>query len=339
MPKSFQISLPDAEKQKLINRIETDFLLAKASHLRYSQRCAEWMQKWEARVDAPAAGDEDKPNNTVPLVQWQCFAKLARDMQALLGDEAAITAAATGPSDRGLVQKVGRYMTSRVFDQMKLVNPLCEFEFRRILNGWSAAYRPWYRSEFTPLENGKPKQVCDYEGPGFFPLEPDDLVVPGERGVRSLQDFSFVVRRLPVSVDDIQRKAGTLYFEECAEPEFVTRLIDWAQASQGQNDYTMVGDDPVRKEREQSEGVDYDAYMLGRRTIWIWEWYGKWRPLKSAGKDAAENDLAGRELFEADWVVRFVPGMREIVGCQDLLQLYPKMKRRRPFVESTLIKH
>jgi hypothetical protein len=43
-------------------------------------------------------------------------------------------------------------------------------------------------------------------------------------------------------------------------------------------------------------------------------------------------------MFESDLVVRFVPGMREIVGIQDLLQLYPKMRKRRPFVESTLIK-
>ena len=36
--------------------------------------------------------------------------------------------------------------------------------------------------------------------------------------------------------------------------------------------------------------------------------------------------------------MRFIPGMRKIVGCQDLLELYPKMRKRRPFVESTLIK-
>ena len=90
--------------------------------------------------------------------------------------------------------------------------------------------------------------------------------------------------------------------------------------------------------RDSSEGVDYDAYSLGRRSIWMWEWYGYWRPLKKQTRDGDIDDLEKRLLYEADYVVKFIPGLREIVGCQDLLQLYPKMRRRRPFVESTLLK-
>lgn len=335
MPKSFQIELSEGEKTLLSTRIEQDFLLAKASHQRWSERCAGWMQKWEGRVNPPPIGDEDKPNHTVPLIQWQAFNKLARDVQALLGEDAEVTAKATGPSDRGQVEKIGRWMTSRLFDQMEVTNPLIEFEFRRILNGWSCAYRPWYRREFDTLENGVRTRVSDYEGPGFFPLEPDDIVVPPERGVLDIQDFSFVIRRVRVTVDDLQRGAGTLYSEDCATPEFVKEAIDWANT--GFNDYTVPGQDPVRAERELSEGVEYDSYMMGRRSLWVWEWYGKWRPLKTT-EDGSENDLQRRELYEADWVVRFLPGMRKIIGCQDLLELYPKMRKRRPFVESTLIK-
>ncbi len=336
MPKSFQIELGDSEKSKLIDRIERDFLWSKTSHMRYSEQCRQWMQRWQARVDAPRIGEEEKPNHVVPLTQWHVFNKLARDMQALLGDDAEITARPTGPSDAAKVRKIGRYMTSRVFDQMEILNPLCEFEFRRILNGWSAAYRPWWRREYDTLVNGKRKRVCDYEGPGFFPLEPDDLMVPPERGVKSLQDFSFVIRRVRVTVDDLVRGDGTLY-QGTSDPEMVTKLIDWA--NQGvSNDYTMVGQDPVRTERERSEGVDYQSYMPGGRSIWLWEWYGYWRPLKKRNTDAGTEDLDMRETLEADWCVKFIPGLREIVGVQDLLELYPKMRKRRPFVESTLIK-
>ena len=337
MPKSFQIPLSLSEQALLINRIEQDFLLAKASHLAYNERCAGWMKKWEARVERPKAGDELKPNHTVPLIQWQCFNKLARDMQALLGDDAEITARATGPTDAAKVAKIGRYMTSRVFDQMELISPLCVFEFRRILNGWACAYRPWLKREFTTLENGKPKRVCDYEGPGFIPLEPDDVMVPPERGVTSIHDFSYVIRRVRVTVDDLIRGDGTLY-QGTSDPEMAAKLLSWAEQGPS-NDYTLEGQDPVRTEREKSEGVNYDAFMYGRRSLWMWEWYGKWRPLKGRLKAAtAENDLQRRELFEADWVVKLIPGLREIVGVQDLLELYPKMRRRRPFVESTLIK-
>lgn len=336
MAKSFQIALSPSERSRFVDRIEQDFLNSKASHLRYAERCAGWMQKWENRVNPPRLGDERKPNHTVPMVQWQVFNKLARDLQTILGDDAEITADAVGASDVASVKKIGRYMTNRVFAQMKITENLCIFEFRRILNGWAAAYRPWFKREFTTLKNGKPTRVCDYEGPGFFPLEPDDLIVPPERGITSLQDFSFVIRRVPVSVDDLFRGDGTLY-QGTSDPEFMKRAIDWAKNNTS-NDYTLVGQDPVRTERERSEGVDYDAFTLGRRTLWIWEWYGKWRPLKGKKQNAEIDDLDKREAYEADWVVKYIPGMREIVGCQDLLQLYPKMRRRRPFVESSLMK-
>lgn len=337
MPKSYQIRLPESEQSKLIDRIEQDFLTDKATHTRWAQDCAEWMKKWETRVDPPAAGDEGKPNHVVPLIQWQCFNKLARDMQALLGDEAAITAKGTGPTDARKVHKVGCYMTSRVFDQMEIINPLAIFEFRRILNGWAAAYRPWYRREYDTLQGGKVKRVCDYEGPGFFPCEPDDLMVPPERGVTSIHDFSHVIRRVRYTVDDLQRGDGTL-FQGTSDPEFVRELIAWAKTGDIANDYTLVGMDPVRSERERSEGVDYDQYVLGRRGIWVWEWYGAWRPLKKRIRSAEVDDLERRLPYEADWVIRYIPGLRKIIGVQDLLELYPKMRKRRPFVESTLIK-
>jgi len=337
MPKSFQIRVPESEQQKLIDRIENDFLTDKASHQTWSERCRKWMQKWETRVERPAAGDEGKPNQTVPLIQWQVFNKLARDMQSLLGDEAAITARATGPADARKVHKIGCYMTSRVFDQMEIINPLAIFEFRRILFGHAVAYRPWWKREFTTLHNGKPKRVCDYEGPGFFPLEPDDLMVPAERGVTNIQEFSHTMRRVRYTVDDLQRGDGTL-FQGTSDPDFVRQLIAWAKNGDISNDYTMVGMDPVRTERERSEGVDYDSYVFGRRGIWVWEWYGAWRPLKKHKREAEVDDIEKRLPYEADWVVRYIPGMRKIVGVQDLLELYPKMRKRRPFVESTLIK-
>lgn len=364
MPTSYQIAISEAEEQRLINRIEQDFLIGKAAHQERCQRFAGYMQKWENRVDAPALGDESKPNHTVPLVQWQCFNKWARDLQSLLGDDAQITARPTGPSDADKAAKVGAYMTSRVFDQMELINPLAIFEFRRILFGRSIAYRPWFRREFDTLEDGRLTRVCDYEGPGFFPEEPDNIVVPPERGVQSIQDFSYVIRRVPVTIDELQHGDGTLY-QGTRDSEFLKRLINWAQT--GYNDYTLGGQDPVRTEIENSDGVEYDAVNpRARRTIWMWEWYGKWRPLKRkqpampeaptpgqwdlgaapdvttapdpSEADGAQDDLEKRESFEADWVVRYIPGLRKIVGVQDLLELYPKMRKRRPFVESSLIK-
>jgi len=335
--KTLQIPLSDREKQRLITRIENDFNQSKSAHQRRCERARMWMQKWQDRVPPPKPGDEAKPNNTVPLIRWQVFNKLARDVQALFGDDAEITARPTGPSDASKVAKVGRYMTSRLFDQMEILNSFIEFQFRRILNGRSIAYRPWHESEFEIIQDGQRMRVMDYEGPGFQPCELDDIVVPPERGVRSIQDFSFVIRRVRYTVDYLQQQDGKL-FQGTSDQDFVTRAIKYAQQSGSANDYTLVTQDPVRQETEAAEGVNYDTWFGGRRSLWVHEWYGKWRPLKNQNVDGEQDDLSKRERYEADLVVRFIPGMREIVGCQDLLVLYPHMHRRRPFVESSLVK-
>lgn len=335
MPKSYQILLSPEEKQRLVNRIEDDYADDKAAHEQRSERFARYLKAWEARVSAPKIGDEGKPNHPVPLTRWHVFQKIARDMQAMFGDKAAIIADPQGPSDYENSRKVGSYMTNRVFSQMKLIVPVCEFEFRRVLNGRSIAYRPWYRREFNTLVNGKRKRVCDYEGPGFFPLEPDDIIVPGERGVNSIQEFSHTIRRVPVTIDELQYGDGTL-FQGTSDKDFLQRAIQAAKRGTTQDSTT----NPVRDEQERSKGVDFDGQGATRtnRRLWMLEWYGYWRPLKKRTRDAELDDLEGRLPFEADWVVRYLPDMREIVGVQDLLELYPKMRRRRPFVDSSLIK-
>jgi hypothetical protein len=336
-PKVYQIKLSDAEKIRLISRIKNDMLQAKAAHLERSKRFAGYLQRWENRVDPPKKGDEDKPNHTVPLVQWSCFNKLARSLQSLLGDDADISAHATGPSDADKVHKVGCWMRSRLFDQMEITDPLIVHLFHTIIYGRSIYFRPWVRKEFDVIEGGKRSRQCYYEGPAFEPIHPDDIVVPAERGVTSIQDFSWRVRRVRWTVDELQRGDGTL-FQGTSDPAFVTEAIRWAEQNGSANDWTFVSEDPVRQEQEINDNVAYDSWTQGRRAVWGWEWYGKWRPLKKQSKDGNEGDLSKRQPFEADWVVRYIPGMDRIVGVQDLLELYPKMRNRYPFGDASLIK-
>jgi len=101
-----------------------------------------------------------------------------------------------------------------------------------------------------------------------------------------------------------------------------------------------MSSDPVRDEQERSKGVNFDDQTSRRpaRGLWVWDWFGYWRPLKKSQADGETDDLTYRESYEADWMVSYIPDMREIVGCRDLLQLYPRMRRRRPFVDSSLVK-
>jgi len=54
----------------------------------------------------------------------------------------------------------------------------------------------------NPKKDYQPEEVVDYEGPGFDPQWPDDIIVPVEE-VDSIHDFSFVIRRYRVRPDDL----------------------------------------------------------------------------------------------------------------------------------------
>ncbi len=43
-------------------------------------------------------------------------------------------------------------------------------------------------------------------------------------------------------------------------------------------------------------------------------------------------------MTQSDLVVRFIPDLNMVVGCQNLADLYPRMKKRRPIVEAALMK-
>ena len=119
-------------------------------------------------------------------------------MDSLFGDDAEIVAVPVGPSNYKRDKKIGRYMSWRVFNSMKLLKPFCVFVLRKILFGRSVAFSPWKRDTFEV--DGK--EVVDYEGPEFQPLWPDDFIVPCEE-VENLHEFGSCIRRVRVRPDEI----------------------------------------------------------------------------------------------------------------------------------------
>src|SRR6185295_3680017 len=111
MPENFQLVLPDRELRRLGVRVQDDYQGALMDHSTRMKRFRRYYQKFRNRVDPPAMGDEDESNFSVPMVQWNVYAKWAQNLQALLGDDAEIVAAAVGPSDEKIVRKIGSYMT------------------------------------------------------------------------------------------------------------------------------------------------------------------------------------------------------------------------------------
>lgn len=313
-----QLKLPEAELQRLAYRIKEDFAAAKAQHEERMEKMRDLWQRWRVRYDPQPADEAGKSNFRVPMLQWYVFQLWARDFDSLMGDDAEIIAKPTGPSDQRNVDKIGRYMTWRVFDSMNATKGLAVFTFRRRLFGRSIAYTPWWQ-EIDPCTG----EVYE-DRPGFFPLWPDDLVVPAEN-VDSIQKFSFVVRKYRANPDALLANEGVLY-------QGIRK--NWAKIVKAAEEGTQrdVSTEPVQADKDEAEGVLYEGTLSPANTLWVWEWYGYWRSLKKQDKPVPPRHLVVRILPDVQ-----LNGRDGIIGVQDLEDIRPGMQSKRPFVEASMV--
>jgi len=326
----FQLKWSDSELNKIGNRIQQDYRNALADHNRRINRWREYYRRWRGMTDVPSMGEEADSNVPVPFVRWNIWTKWAKEMDALFGDDAEIVAVPVGPSDYKKDKKISRYMTWRVFNSMKLLNPFCAFVLRKLIFGKSIAYSPWKRDTF---EVGG-EEVVDYEGPAFEPQWPDDIIVPAEE-VQTLQEFSYVIRRVRVRPDDLLKGEAEGRYRGIKENWL--RIVQFAQRGQQR---AFEGEE-IKLENDEAEGVLYQRPQSSGEWITILEWYGRWRPLKKgqrANANAGEWDFDRREMKQRDFLVRYLYDLNMVVGVQDLETLYPTMKNRRPFVEASMCK-
>ena len=331
--RNFQLRLPQPELDRLGNRVQIDYRNAIADHNRRMKRWREYYARWRAMVPPPEMGEEGASNLPVPYCQWNVLTKWAKEMDSLFGDDAEIVAVPVGPSNYKRDAKISKYMTWRVFNSMKLTKPFCEFVNRKLLFGRTIAESRWERITFeveNPHNNYEPEEVVDYEGPGFEPLWPDDFIVPAEE-VKCLHDFSFCIRRRRVRPEDL------LKGEE--EGRYQNIRKNWqtivSLAQQGiQRDFEG---EEIKREKDEAEGILYQRPLSSGEWVMVLEWYGRWRPLKKGKKDASEWDFDRREMHQREYCVKFLWDLRLVISVQDLADLYPTKRHRRPFVESQMM--
>ncbi len=329
----FQLKWPEAELSRIANRVQGDYRNALSDHNARMKRWQGYYHRWRARTDTPALGEEAASNVPVPYIRWNILTKWAKEMDSLFGDDAEIVAVPVGASDYKRDKKIGLYMTWRCFNSMKLIKPFCVFVQRKILFGRSIAYAPWKRETFEVLnpKNGyKPEEVVDYEGPDFKPQWPDDIIVPCEE-VASIHDFSFVIRKYRPTPDQL------LQGEKEGRYQGITKnwekIVQMAQQGRGRE---SEGDE-VKREADDAEGLQYERPQSAGESLLVLEWYGRWRPLKKGKKDASEWDFKNREMRQKEFVIRYLWDLNLIIGVQDLQELYPTKRLKRPFVESAMM--
>jgi len=333
--KNYQLKWPAAEVSRIANKVQADYRNALADHTRRIARWTEYIRRWLGSVNVPNQGEEAANNVPVPFIRWNILTKWAKEMDSLFGDDPEIVAVPVGASEYRRDKKISKYMTWRVFNSMNLMIPFCEFVLRKILFGRSVAYSPWQRDTF---EVDGEEQV-NYEGPGFFPLWPDDFIVPAEE-CKSLHDFSFCIRRVRVTPDDLLKGEEEGRYQNISKNW--ERIVNMAQHGIMRE---FEGEE-IKREADEAEGVLYQRPMSSGEWVTVLEWYGKWRPMKSgvgkrgggSSKDASEWDFSKREKRTRQYVVRYLWDLHLVIGVQDLEDLYPHKFHKRPFVEASMLK-
>ena len=325
-----QLTFSPNEMGRLANKIQQDFFNAESDHDRRIERFKRYYRRWRGLTEPTYMGEEEASNYGVPLTQWQVYSKWAKQNGSLFGDDAEITAKPIGPDDQRRVKKVARFMTWRMFDSMRIQNPATIFNFRQILFGRSHAWAPWARETYmVPMDDGTEQETVSYDGPKFEPCWPDDFVVPAE-DVTCLHEFSFVIRKTRMTPDDLLRGEDKEQFQGIKEN--FERLYNFSNDRRKRDAYA----ERIKLEKDAAEGVSYEGNLSGANCLIVYEWYGKWRMLKGK-KDAAETNLSGRELYETELLIKYLPDLHMIVGIQKLGDMYPTKKNRRPFVEAGLV--
>jgi hypothetical protein len=332
-----QITLSDNEKSRLDSRIWNDFIGADSNHQR---RLAKFVRLWRMwRGLNETMGDVNVgPDFQVPMVKWFTFGQWARCMSALLGDDAEIIANPTAPTDSKDAAKVGRYMTWRFFEYMKSTNPLTIFVFRAILFGRAHAELIYEQDYYwqRPVDKrgrvtGQDEEKLCYDGPRLRPLWPSQFITPAQDDVQSVDDFEWVIRRKRVTPQQL------LDGERRGEYQGIRANWDTIcnfSAQKQERDYWW---DYERLDADQAEGVDHATLLGNRDSVEVWCWYGKWRRLKG-NQDGRLENLGRRREGESELLVKYIPKAHLIVGCQDLRDIYPRMKKRKPFVDLGLVK-
>ena len=324
-----QIELSENEATRLAVQIREDFDSAKADHEQRMRRFTRLYRLFRGRPETEGITEaESSPDYRVPILQWQTLSKVAKEISALFGQDAEVIAQGTGPSDQANEKKLGLFMTWLLFSAMAITRKAVIWNTWKVIFGRAIAYTPWVRDTFdVPLIDGTREEEVSYEGPGFDPLWPDHLIVPA-CDANSIQEFPFAVRRYWVTPDELARGEGSLYNETVTERW--EDILNWATQSNTREDQ------PIQLEKDMAEGVQHDNAQSAAGTVEVWEWYGRWRMLSSK-QDGRRDNWKRRQKLETELVVRYLPGLHCVIGCQDLVQMYPRIKERRPFSETALV--
>lgn len=347
-----QLTLTEREMERLKSRIWDDFQGAQSNHQVRCDKFRKFWRRWRS-LNVSSHSKKDAAPLQVPLLKWTTFSQWARCMQAILGDDAEIIAEPMTPEGDKAAAKVGKYLTWRFFEYMEAIAQLSPFMFRAILFGRGHAEVEyvqeyyWQRSQTVDVDFAKAtaegrrfvdnndgttdEEVLSYDGPRLTALWPSEIILPAQDSVSHVSEFAFKIRRdriTPQQLLDGERRGKYQGIKE----NF--REIAGFSEQRQERDYMW---DHEKIDSDEAEGVDHATTLGNRDSLEIWRWYGTWR-LPKGKRDSVPSNLDYRQDEASEIMVSYLPGPALVVGVQDLRDVYPRMRKRDPFVDLAMVK-
>jgi hypothetical protein len=336
-PAGSLLDLSDAEQTRILDHITGAYSDAWQDNDQRIARFRRHFRSWRNKIGM-GGGLVGKSNFRVPLIVEKVLVKWAKTLDALLGDDAEIVAQPTGPVDRMIAEKVGRYMTWQVFNHMDIIEELAKFIFQEIIFG--RAHAELYYDLRWLYGPGGAKGELLYDGPRFKTIPMDCFIVPPSAGESTPQDFAWVCTREWKTLDQLLTDEAEGYVTGVtANAEAI-----WRHARQAErHDETT---DQLRREMAGFEGVVSDYAATTKSVVEVRKHYGRWRML-AGRRDVEYDNFDARDVRETEIVVQYIPdlnvansatGAGLFLGARDLAELYPHTPNRRPIVGASFLK-
>ena len=353
--KSKQLKLGEEERKALSLSIRDDWSLDSRDMENRNKAYKRWYKLWRAADASAEFPAEDVSNFHIPLTQWNVLTKLAKEIDALLGDDSEVMARPVGPSDAKKAPVVARYMNWRVKISLKLFEKLYDYLLQKGVLGTSIAFLGWARrerqvirlveeekqEEFTAIDEitglefpstrtvkklvRREETVVDFEGPELKVENIEDWAIPPM--ARTIDEADHLERRLRLTVDELLQMADDGFLDkEVLSGDNLHKLRRFAETGQVSDITDTDAGKIVRDEKQEQKGLPPPGSEEGRdEHLTVINWIGKWR-----SPEAADDKLA------EDVVAYYQPETALLLGASRLVDQFPD--GRRPFIKSVLVK-
>lgn len=347
-PKSIQLQLSDEDKQRLCRQIEDDYNNDSADLEARNQAMRRWYRMWRNAMGPNGFPEEERSNFSIPLATWAIKAKIAKELDILLGEESEIVVNPVGPTDVDRVEKVRRWMNWRIKNSLKLYKKLYIHILQKNIFGTSIAFLPWCTktrkvknletvqvpTQMVDQMMGLPyivdvptvqeveKDVVYFDGPDLQIENLEDWIVPAK--VTNILESHFQ-RRLYLTIDELLdlRDQGKLDGAILADSLDDLRRL----AEEGTSNPANELNNAVTQEKDDQKGTPSVPQGAINKLV-VNNWFGKFR--MNVGDDGSGGDERSTDV-----VAFWQKDKKLLLGVCRLVDIFPN--GRIPFIVSQCV--